>query len=138
MEIRNVTESQLEAALYKINSDTYEGKIKFTEGVRVIHQRKNGNQNVRVALRCTESKIPGSRDSWSGRSGPWACWHTFRDFYRALFAVAPDAVVVSSFAKFTADNFEGSYRETYYKNAGSMMQPVAFGELCHDCSDGCS
>lgn len=136
MIIRNCHVDKIHKALFTINMDLYEAEIITQNGVNIIAHRKNGNHNVRIALRTRSGSVYGSRHSWTGRKGPYACWHVFRDFYRELFALEPNAVVVSSFAKFTAANFEDTYQDTYYTNAGSMMQPVHFGDLCHDCHEG--
>lgn len=71
------------------------------------------------------------RTSWySRRIVNAVCWHGHRDFFRALFAILPDLKVRTSMATYTGATFESIYRDTYYKNAGSQMQPAEYGSLC--------
>lgn len=63
------------------------------------------------------------------------CWHGHRDFMRALFAMAPDAVLVTAFATYKGrEHFESSHWETGDRNVGSQMDPVTISELC-DCEE---
>lgn len=64
------------------------------------------------------------------------CWHGHRDFFRALFALAPRAVVSVSARMngepvvYTAENFETTFHETGDRNIGSMFEPCAFRDAC--------
>lgn len=42
------------------------------------------------------------------------CWHGHRDFFRELFAMAPDAIIKTAFITYKgAEHFERSYRATW-------------------------
>lgn len=59
------------------------------------------------------------------------CWHGHRDFLRALFALDPDAVVITAVARYRgANHFEGIYRDTWSHNVGSRMCPIPYGSSC--------
>lgn len=61
------------------------------------------------------------------------CWHGHAAFFRALFKLAPTAVVSSSrmgSVRYTADNFEETYGPTGDWNVGSMYAPMAFRDAC--------
>lgn len=82
-----------------------------------------------------DSKGQQARRSASGRHGPYACWHAYRDALRAVFKVYPHAVVTTSLARYNgSDGFESVYPETANKNVGSMVNPAFMSELC-DCVD---
>lgn len=81
----------------------------------------------------SDSRGPGARVSWSGRHGPWACWHAYRDALRAVFEVYPHATVKTSLATYKgSDGFESTYPATANKNIGSMAAPAYMPDLC-DC-----
>lgn len=123
-------EIMLPAALATLN-DKWGDIAQFADGINV----KSG-RSARVRLRTKTGKIPGARNSWSGRSGPYACWHLQRDFYYAIFASNPNAVIHTALARYTKDNFETTYPDTYWHNAGSMVDWKPFGDLCYDCGSG--
>lgn len=133
MIVRNTTEAAVRQALFEINSGRYEDMIIFTDGINVKRARKNGNFDLRLGLRTKAGKCYGSRVSWSGRRGPYACWHVYKYFFSELFHIDPTCVAVTAMAKYTKENFEETYPETYYTNAGLMMSPVFFGDLCFSC-----
>jgi len=68
------------------------------------------------------------------------CWHGHREFFRTLFALAPDCKVQTRQTRelpgnkwYTADNFEHVYGATD-TNIGSQMNPQMFSEACF-CGD---
>ena len=81
-----------------------------------------------------DSKGPGARRSYSGRRGPWACWHAYRDVLRELFTISPDATITTTMARYTAANFETTYPATAYRNIGSRTSPAYMDEMC-DCDE---
>jgi hypothetical protein len=81
-----------------------------------------------------DSRGPGARRSASGRRGPYACWHAFRDVFAEVFRVYPDAKISTSMATYTAGNWEDTYPATGTRNVGSMMEPRTMPQLC-DCTD---
>ena len=89
-----------------------------------------GNQ-YRVKIGARDSYAAGSRTSWSGRHGRWACWHAFRDAVAAILLVDPDARVATSLAVYRgADGFLADYPATGDKNIGSLMSPAYMPDLC--------
>lgn len=81
------------------------------------------------------SSLPGTRRSWSGRRGPWACWHAYRDVMRAILTQYPDAVITSAHARYEGlAGFEITYPHTANVNIGSAYSPAYMPELC-DCDD---
>jgi hypothetical protein len=134
MEIRNVANTASVGTAIQRASEKWGDNITAKNGITVTAHRRNGNYNVRVALRAISSHGDGTRESWSGRRGPWVCWHANRDFFRALFALEPGAVVRTGLGRngvtYTAANFENEFPRTYNVNAGSMLYPREFGTLC--------
>jgi hypothetical protein len=63
------------------------------------------------------------------------CWHGFRDFFRAVYRQEPNAKFVTAMDTWkNSEDFEERFRETGFKNIGSMMCPVAAAEACR-CPD---
>lgn len=65
------------------------------------------------------------------------CWHGHRDFFRALWALAPGARVRTAQTVrtvpggwYTADNFEAQYHGTGDVNIGSQMYPRRYADAC--------
>lgn len=70
-----------------------------------------------------------------GRRVNAVCWHGFRDFFRACYRRAPDAVFRTAVATWKgSQDFEERYRATGYANVGSMMFPIAHANVCR-CPD---
>ena len=66
------------------------------------------------------------------------CWHGFRDFFRACFAVAPNAKFKTAIDTWNgAEDFEDRFRDTGYKNIGSAMYPVSMVSACRCPESGC-
>lgn len=83
-----------------------------------------------------DSTKDGCRRSWSGRRGPWACWHAYRDVMRAILTKYPDAVITSAHARYEGlTGFEETYPSTANTNVGSMASPAYMPDLC-DCPMG--
>jgi hypothetical protein len=74
------------------------------------------------------------RDGNGGRVRA-VCWHGFRDFFRAVFALCPDAVFRTGLATWRGSaDFEARYPGTGYKNIGSQFCPMLYAEACR-CKD---
>ena len=127
MLIRNATFEQVEKAADKV-------------GVRVVEWRAVSPTACRFRLGLTTAREYQRTSVGYGSKGrriAAVCWHGHRDFYRALFKVAPEARVQTAMTRqlaqgsryYTAENFERVYQETD-RNIGSMMQPVAHSEAC--------
>jgi hypothetical protein len=59
------------------------------------------------------------------------CWHGFRDYFRAVFIIEPDASFRTALAtwKGSAD-FEARFRDSGHHNIGSQAFPVTAAEAC--------
>lgn len=59
------------------------------------------------------------------------CWHGFRDFFRAVFAIEADAKFATALDTWNgAADFEARYRESGTRNAGAPIAPVCHAEAC--------
>jgi hypothetical protein len=59
------------------------------------------------------------------------CWHGFRDFFRAVYRVTPDARFATAMDTWRGSaDFEARFRDTGHKNIGSQACPVAAAEAC--------
>lgn len=59
------------------------------------------------------------------------CWHGFRDFFRAVFAIEPSARFVTKLATYdTVVGFERDFPDTSEKNIGSQFAPMAIADAC--------
>ena len=68
---------------------------------------------------------PGVSIGPNGRRIAAACWHVHGDFFDALFAICPDAVVMSMGKVITKDG--GNWQDW---NKGSMMYPKLASACC--------
>lgn len=126
MKMQNVTLAQFAYAVAQANTD-YAGNLAVHADAHEIGSRK-----ITTVGRLTvkESHDDGARYSWAGRHCQAACWHAFRDVYREIFSIAPDAVITTTLARYTKENFETVYPQTAFTNVGSQFQPVTMPELC--------
>lgn len=90
---------------------------------------------MRVSQRERQSTARGQEGKWFARTVPGAvCWHGHRDFFRALYRLAPKAVVRTAMATYrNASNFESQYRETQHQGGDRMgvhMTPYADACIC--------
>lgn len=128
MQVRNVSLADFERIVVQVSADKYAGNLKVHQDSRSTGAQ---GQSCRARVACHSSSGEGARRSWSGRRMPVACWHSYRDVLRAVFAEFPNAVVVTSMARYNGvDGFEASYPATAYTNVGSQMSPVTMPELC--------
>lgn len=59
------------------------------------------------------------------------CWHGYRDFMAAVYAVDPDAVFRTALATYrNRAEFERTFPATGDKQVGSMADPVRYRDLC--------
>lgn len=135
MEIKGVTYPQLSAALLATNGPAHAGQN------LVFNQRDTLNQKGTrwaVTLRVRDSKGPfhrlSAQPAYSGgkqRRLVAACWHAHRNFMMALFELAPETTIRSSFTVYRgAADFADKFPATYYRNAGAPILPQAYGSLC--------
>jgi hypothetical protein len=128
MEFYGWTAGQMQSAL--ANADEtghYNGNLRLD--VSREWSTRNGSR-VRAVLRARDSHKRGARTSWQGRHTVAASWYAHRDFMHALFEINPDGRIKTAMADYRgSDGFERDFPETFWKNAGSAMQPTAFGSL---------
>lgn len=107
----------------------------FYSGNVIVHPdaydyRGNG-RSFRGRILVTDSRGPGSRTSWTGRHGPYACWHAYRDVIGGILALAPDATVRTGIAVYKGEaGFLATYPETAHRNIGSVFEPAYMPDLC--------
>ena len=118
MLVRNVTEEDLRKASQSV-------------GVALFELRKSG-KGFRFRITPIGGKYQKLSASYfnRGRKCHAVCWHGHRDFFRVLFRLSPDAVVITALARYTADNFESTYPETD-KNVGPPIAPIHYSECCN-------
>jgi len=59
------------------------------------------------------------------------CWHGFRDFMIALYELDSNLRFVTAKATYkNKDDFYIKFPDTAYKNIGSLMNPINFGDAC--------
>lgn len=137
MQITGVLPGQLALAVNYANEQRYEGNLAIVD-ITDFHGVRRPRISARIGT--VEGKgedgepAIGARRSWSGRRGPWACWHAFRDVLNVMFEQVPDAVVIAGIhwrVKYEGlDGFRETYPDTAYKNIGSQFQPSYMPELC--------
>lgn len=91
----------------------------------------------RVSRREQQSTARGHEGKWFSRAVPGAvCWHGHRDFFRALYRLAPKAIVRTAMAVYrNADNFEDQFEATRYAGGDRMgfhMTPYADACTCEE------
>jgi hypothetical protein len=129
MFIKGVSLDEFTEAVKLISDYHYEGNV-------IVHpDAHETSRGLTARLAVAASRGPGARRSASGRHGPWACWHAYRDVLRFLFQCYPDAVVRTAMATYKGlDGFNEAYPATANRNVGSLMEPAYMPELC-DCDD---
>lgn len=127
MDITGITFDQMTVIVARVSAD-YDGNLTLHHDAKPLTSRSFRGRIVGV-----KSDGPGTRRSWSGRRGPWACWHAYRDVMLAVFAENQNARIRTSLADYKGEaDFLEKYPATAYKNIGSMMAPAYMPELC-DC-----
>lgn len=59
------------------------------------------------------------------------CWHGFRDFFRACFELAPNAVFRTAMDTWSgSEDFEKRFHASGHKNIGSQMAPMYACDAC--------
>lgn len=134
MIITGITTSELHAVVEKLNAPAlYDGNIV----VENCEAKSATGTRISVKLGTADSKRHGSRLASSGRHGKWLCWHGFRDVFRAVMEVNPEAVVRTGKAVYRGSKgFEDVYPSTGRQNVGSMVEPAYMPELCVGTCEG--
>jgi hypothetical protein len=125
MIIKNVTRDDLEKALAMVN-------VKYKNNITWEKLEPYG-KHWRARLRVRDSRGPGARLGFgspgSQRHLIAACWHVTGNWFDALFAVNPSAVVDSLGKRITKDH--GNWVD---RNIGSQVYPMMWSEAC-ECNE---
>ena len=131
MIIRNATKAQLFEAVREAAND-YEGNVRFKNGPDAVNSKGTGH---RLTLTVNKSAGPGGRRSATGRKVAAACWHVHREFMRAVYRRAPEAVIITALARYEdAQDFEEKFTATGHGNIGSAAHPQSMRNAC-ECHD---
>lgn len=139
MKITGLTLRQFQACTSFISHERYHGNVIMHPDAHdrpAQRSRETGRlRNLCVArLTVRDSHGVGSRLTASGRHGPYACWHAYRDVLREVFRQFPDAIVISGnhwqVTYRGQAGFEELYPATGRRNIGSPAAPVTMPELC--------
>lgn len=97
---------------------------------------------INITLRPIDSRAKYSRSSYSygfstPRRGPWLCYHGFEEFIRQCFARGAARIKSTMGDWHSLGEFESALPELEYRNAGSVVFPIAMGADCPcDCYEG--
>jgi len=123
MIVKNVTFGELEKALAEINEKMFDGNIVWKRAPEAYRG------HIRFTLTVNDSSMKGGRRGFSGKRVSAACWHVHGHFFDAVFNIERKAIFQALGNTITLEygNWEDS-------NAGSMVNPKAFSDMC-DCTD---
>ncbi len=125
MKIKGISETNLRVALANASTEFYAGNLQFKREPERI-----GNF-LHFTITVVNTRNPGGARSSQGRRIAAACWHAHRDFMRAIFKLAPDALLITALARYEgSEGFEHEFPYTGTQNAGSIMVPRARQDCC--------
>ena len=117
-------------AVARVLKAHYGGKDNLYADITGGDTATSRTKSCRFVLRVRDSREEPARRSASGRRLPSANWEAHKHVLREIFNIVPTATIVSALATYRGKaDFEQNHGVTYDHNAGSMMRPVAFGEL---------
>ena len=131
MIVRNLCSNMI---VRNLDSETV-GAILFEHRLQGANYRREGS-GVAFRLRPLTSDGQCARRSPSGRRGPWACYHGFRDFGRAVLSAGGTFRTVGPtqdrrmVTYKTEDQFEGDLEAFARMNIGSHANPACMVDLC--------
>ncbi|MDT0318514.1 MULTISPECIES: hypothetical protein [unclassified Streptomyces] len=131
MNIRGVSLDDFYAVTNDVSRRAYEGNV-----IVAPEARWSRRSSFNARLRVVNSRGPGARTAASGRHGPYACWHAYRDVLWQMFVANPDATARTALATYRGQSgFERDYPATRYRVVGSVAYPVSMAALC--VAEGC-
>lgn len=126
MHIRGVSLDWFDSVVDEVSATYYAGNVTMAPGAR-----PSGRNSITTRLRVTDSWGAGARTSASGRHGPYACWHAYRDVLAELFRTCPDATVRTAMETYWGrEGFLRTYPATAHRNIGSERHPTPMTSLC--------
>jgi hypothetical protein len=132
MKITGLTLEQFTRCVSTTSRERYGGNVIVQQDA---HDNYSGKPGCVARLTVHHSPGPGSRTTTSGRHGPYACWHAYRDVLAEVFTQFPRAVVTAGRGwRVTyrgAEGFLENYPATASVNIGSADAPVTMPELCN-------
>jgi hypothetical protein len=141
VQLTGVSFGELGSIVHYVSAQVYGGNVNLSSDSRPLLSKRA--RRVRWTLRVQDSRGPGARQSLSWSRTPdgerrrtvAACWHAHADIMLELFEQFPRATLRSVVATYGGrDDYLAKSEGTYWRNAGSLMSPVFFGDLC-DCTD---
>lgn len=135
MQIKNVTKTDVENAVWRVNARGYDGNIKVHYSADTRYSAK-GVPTFNGRITVHNSHGTGAAVSYHGdsRAKAAACWHVFRDVFAEILETHPDAVIKAMYATYTAETFSDLYPKTGEINVGSMIEPLDAEDACR-CED---
>lgn len=134
MKITGLTLDQFDWCQAHVSGTRYAGNVLLHNSSHPKYE--GGIPGCTARLAVLDSHGPGSRTSWRGRHGPYACWHAYRDVLAEVFTRYPEAVITAGHSwRVTyrgAQGFLDLYPGTGWINVGSQANLVTMPELC-DC-----
>lgn len=131
MKIYGLAEIDFLEVVAVVSSRSYGGNVIVAEA-RDLSNSKGGRCQARLRVKLSTGS--GSRTSASGRTGPYACWHAYRDVLHEVFTRYPEARVQTGLAEYRGmAGFLADYPATANKNIGSEGQPAYMPDLCNGC-----
>jgi len=112
--------------------NNYQLNLKFGE----IEDRSSTRTTyTHFTLRVADSHGVGARWSASGRHGPWACWHAFRDVIALTYirwgSAGSGITWWTGMARYLGwNNFWMTFPATGDRNIGSVFSPTTMPECC--------
>lgn len=127
MRIKGIPEAALKNIVENVSKTIYGGNVALN-----ISGKKGNFINFRLGVKSTKGDVKGYRIGMTGRKISAACWHVHRDVMKAIFKQYPGAILVTAFIRYDGqDDFLNKFEKTGQTNAGSMMQPIAYQDLCN-------
>ncbi len=124
MKIKGITESELRAAVQTASDEFYRGNIVFRREPEKV------GRFLHFTLAVKGCGGRGAHHTAQRRTAA-ACWHAHRDVMRAIFKLAPDALLITMLARYEgSEGFEHEFPMTGAQNAGSMMQSRLRQDCC--------
>lgn len=152
MLIRKATPEQIAAALAAVNTahDTTlhagtsaygnTGLLPVGRGWRLTLKLESSRDPFHRHGHRSDSRNVAYNDG-CGKRMSYVCWHGHRAFMRALYRLAPDAIIRTGLATYRgADDFERTHQATAWgsdpaRGIGSLVAPLAYSDAC-DCERG--